>query len=188
MNSIRTRRWTRSAVAATLLAAVCLCVPVSSTSADGLTNFYWSNSQKTLSSTSYRYSNMTGLWQAILNSNAAGLSIDGNFGSVTGTATNNWRNAIGAGSGTSVTPSVWSATQNAVDGVYAPYRLNSTGYVDGYGTAHYSYYGGSGGCSSARLGWNPIVSQWLFGQYPSNPGALVNATIARTISGVAACS
>ncbi len=154
---------------------------------NGLVTFNWANSNKTLSLTSYQNSNMTGLWQVIMNSNDAGLGVDGNFGNLTRTATINWQNTMGVTANGTVNFATWNATYNAVAGVYAPKRLSATGQVGGYGTAYYSYYGGGSGCSAA-LGWNPFASQWLFSQRPSQPWALINATIADTITSVPSCS
>jgi peptidoglycan hydrolase-like protein with peptidoglycan-binding domain len=137
--------------------------------------------------TSYRYSNMTGLWQTIMSSNCACSVVDGNFGSVTKTNTINWQNSIGRTPTGIVDPPLWYATYYAVDGVYAYYRLNWTGVIDGYGTRYVTYYGGSGGCNAA-LGWNPIASQWLFAPQPSQYWALIQASIARTSYSAGACT
>lgn len=62
-------------------------------------------------------------------------------------------------------------------------------YTDGYGTRHDGYYGGFSSSADARLGWNPISSQWLFSQYPyGNPTSLVPATPSRTIGSVGPCA
>ncbi len=179
-------RRTTKTTAVTCLVSILVWVGVAH-AGNGLVTLNWANSNKTLSTTSYQNSNMTGLWQAIMNSNDAGLGIDGNFGNLTKTATINWQNAMGVTATGKVNFATWDATYEALDGVYAPKRLSPTGVVDGYGTVYYSYYGGGSGCGAA-LGWNPIASQWLFSQRPTQPWALINATIADTITSVPACS
>ncbi len=152
----------------------------------GLNTFYWQNSQVTLSSSSYRYSNMTGFWQTIVNANACPISVDGNYGDSTTWYTAVFQNSIlGSNNGGVMTPSVLNSVQNA-SSVYG-YRLSIAGPPDGFGTRPYHYYAGFD--SPNVLGWNPISSQWLFAQYPaSNPAALVPATPNRTIGSAPACA
>lgn len=59
----------------------------------GFNQWSWASVGVTLSSTSYRYSNMSGFWQAVLNSNGRNPAVDENFGSVTRwwTDTFQWR-------------------------------------------------------------------------------------------------
>lgn len=141
----------------------------------------------TLSTTSYKYSNMSGFWQAVLNSNGCPVVLDGIFGNVTKWHTAVFQNALfSQNNGGVMTPYWLNRFQNASHPAYGP-RLSYTGYTDGYATQHYSYYGGFD--SPVNLGWNPFSSQWLFAQRPaSNPTALTPATPSRTIGSAPACS
>lgn len=54
-----------------------------------------------------------------------------------------------------------------------------TGYVDGYATEYYDYYGGQ--AYSSVLGWNSFVPQWLFDPHVSSGVPTLHATSARTM-------
>ena len=89
------------------------------------------------------------------------------YGSTTAWYTAAFQNSLfSTNNGGVMTPGWLSYFQNATS-VYGP-RLINTNYTDGYGTSHYSYYGGFD--SPVELGWNPFASQWMFSQTPaSNP-------------------
>ena len=111
--------------------------------ADGLITQNFAYSYKTVSGTSYRYSNMSGFWQAIINSNpGTEIANDGNYGSQTTWKTASWQLTLGVSQTAAADFNTWFATYWAPDGVYATYRLNATGQVDAYATAYYTYYGG----------------------------------------------
>lgn len=179
-----------------VLAAVALFVSsigvVASSSGDvhagsGLNRWEWGDAGITLSSSSYKYSNMSGLWQAVVNSNGCNIAVDGIYGSITTWHTAVFQNGIlGYNNGGVMSPAILNAFHGA-NSAYGK-RLVYTNYTDGYGTKHYGYYGGFSSSDDSRLGWNPISSQWLFSQYPySNPISLVPATPSRTISSVGPC-
>ena len=152
----------------------------------GLNQYSWSSSNVTLSTSSYSYSNMSGFWQAVLNSNGCKVAVDGVYGSTTAWYTAAFQNSLfSTNNGGVMTPGWLSYFQNSTS-VYGS-RLINTNYTDGYGTSHYSYYGGFD--SPVELGWNPFASQWMFSQTPaSNPSALIAATPSRTIGSVGACA
>ena len=152
-----------------------------------LNTFNWSSSGYTVSTTSYKYSNMSGFVQSIINSNGCGVTTDGVFGPLTKSNLATTQSGIlGSNNGGVMNAWSWYAFQNAVD-TFGYTRLSGSNGVDGYGTQWRGYYGG--GASSAALGWNPISAQWLFSQYPnSSPTSLQPATPSRTIGSVAACS
>lgn len=180
------RRFGRSVVAI-VLASTTFAVGVERAHAgSGLNQFAWSGPGLTVSSTSYKYSNMSGFVQSLVNSNGCSISVDGIFGSLTTWYLATMQNGIlGYNNGGVMNPSMWSAFQNA-GSVYGQ-RLAYQGIVDGYGTSYYSYYGG--GALDAELGWNPFGSQWLFSPTPvSNRAFLVQATPSRTIGSYAACA
>lgn len=179
------RRYKSAAVALAIVVSGVMVPGVAH--ADGLTTFNWASSGKVLSTTSYSNSNMVGLWQAILNSNNAGLAVDGKFGALTKAQTINWQNALQIAATGKADLTTWNVTFNAYD-PQGRRRLMATGYVDGYATAQYDYYAGGDFCLG-ELGWNPFASQWLFSQFPlSNEHFLVQATIARTIGSQPACA
>lgn len=152
----------------------------------GLNQFTWSAANLTVSSSSYRYSNMSGFVQALVNSNACTTGIDGNFGPITTWNLAVMQNGIlGYNNGGVMDPGMWQAFQFA-GSVYGP-RLDYT-YTDGYATEHWTYYGGGSG-PSAEFGWNSFGTQWFFSPTPaSNPSALFPATPNRTIGSYAACA
>jgi hypothetical protein len=156
------RTW-KSALAGALVApllALCIVAP-SAEAGSGLNTFYWSTSGYTVSSTSYRYSNMSGFVQALANSNGCPLTVDGIYGNQTTWYTAVFQNQIvGTNNGGVMNPSMWLAVQSAKD-QWGFDRLGWGGAVDAYGTQYWGYYGG--GASGAALGWNPFNSQWLFG-------------------------
>jgi hypothetical protein len=161
--------------------------PPAALAGSGLNKFTWSAAGYTVSSTSYKYSNMSGFVQALVNSNGCSIPVDGIFGNVT-----TWNLAVaqngilGTNNGGVMNTWSWNGFQNALD-PFGLARLSSTTFTDAYGTQHRYYYGG--GSLNAEFGWNPISSQWLFSQYPSsNPNLLVSATPSRTIGSVAACA
>jgi hypothetical protein len=129
---------------------------------------------------------MSGFWQAVLNTNGCPVAVDSIFGNLTKWYTSEFQTGLfGWNNGGVMTPWWLNQFQNA-ESVYGP-RLSWTLYTDGYGTAHYHYYGGFD--SPVNLGWNPISSQWLFAQRPaSSPHALTPATPSRTIGSAPACS
>jgi hypothetical protein len=49
----------------------------------GLNRWRWGDAGMTLSSSSYKYSNMSGFWQAVVNSNGCNIAIDGIYGNIT---------------------------------------------------------------------------------------------------------
>lgn len=153
----------------------------------GLNTWKWGDAGITLSSSSYQYSNMSGLWQAVVNSNGCNIAVDGIYGNVTTWYTALFQNSIvGWNNGGVMSPAMLNFFHGATS-VYGV-RLVYAGYTDGYGTQHYGYYGGFSGSSETRLGWNPISGQWLFSQYPfGNPTLLVAATPSRTIGSVGPC-
>ena len=180
----------RAAVAALVVLVSSFGVLASSGSevhaGSGLNRWKWGDAGITLSSSSYKYSNMSGVWQAVLNSSNCPVAVDGIYGNFTTWYTAVFQNGVlGYNNGGVMTPSML----NAFHGATSYYGLRRV-YLDtdGYGTRHYGYYGGYSGFDDTRIGWNPISSQWLFSQYPnSNPTALVPATPSRTIGSVGAC-
>jgi hypothetical protein len=154
----------------------------------GLNRWRWGDAGLTLSSSSYKYSNMSGFWQAVVNSNGCNIAVDGIYGNITTWYTATFQNAIlGYNNGGVMTPAMLNSFHGATS-VYGQ-RLVYTGYTDGFATRHYGYYGGFTGSNDTRLGWNPFSTQWLFSQYPnSNPTSLVPATPSRTIGSVGACA
>ncbi len=183
-------RKTRRRATVALLFAATAVVPTSSDgvvhAGSGLNQWAWGGPNITLSTTSYKYSNMSGFWQAVVNSNGCPIVVDGIFGNYTKWFTAVFQNGIfGWNNGGMMTPWWLNHFQTATS-VYGP-RLYYTGYTDGYATQHYGYYGGFD--SPVNLGWNPFSSQWLFAQRPASaPHALTPATPNRTISSAAACS
>ena len=161
----------------------------------GLNQKPWGNAGYTVSSTSpYKYSNMSGFAQAVINSQGetCSVAVDGIFGNTTtwwlAVAQNFW---LGYNNGGSMSPSMWNALYGVTfytdanglahpGGPNDPPRLNATGNYDGLGTAYYEFYGSG---NIAYLGWNPFSPQWMFAQSPNNPNALIPATPSRTISG-----
>jgi hypothetical protein len=141
----------------------------------------------TLSTTSYKYSNATGWWQNILNSMGKCIIVDGIFGNQTKNATISFQGdplwgvtpADGA-----VNTNDWNAVQFAKPPGSPNYRHQPTGYVDGYGTGYWKYYGGG---ESALLGWNPWAPQQFFNPYRISQGGqntnwtLIAATASRTM-------
>jgi hypothetical protein len=154
----------------------------------GLNTWHWDGPNITLSSSSYQYSNMTGFWQAIVNSDQCPIAVDGIYGNLTTWYTAVLQNHIfNSNNGGVMTPGMLELFHEVESDVYGR-RLSDSLYTDGYGTHWYGYYSGFEADKTA-LGWNPISSQWLFSQYPvSAPWALVAATPSRTIGSVAACS
>jgi hypothetical protein len=152
----------------------------------GLNTMVWGSAGYTVSSSSYKYSNMTGFVQALINStgDTCTLTVDGIFGSVTTWDLATMENEIlGYNNAGVMTPAIWNAFYYANPPGQTYDALIQGTFTDGYGTQYWEYY--TGGGDTAKLGWNPIASQWLFSQYRSNPSSLVNATPSRTIS--AAC-
>lgn len=157
----------------------------------GFNQFAWGAPGITLHTNSYQYSNMTGFWQSVLNSNGCPVGVDGIFGNVTKWHSALFQNAMtwemegySYNNGGEMTPWWLNYFQNATS-VYGP-RLNYLS-TDGYGSARYSYYGGYD--SPVSLAWNPIVGQWFFAQYPaSSPLAFTAATPSRTIGSAGACA
>jgi hypothetical protein len=139
----------------------------------------------TLSSSSYKYSNATGFWQAIVNSNGCSIGLDGIFGNLTTWYSAGIQNGVlGYNNGGIINAQIWNGFQDAVS-VYGP-RLNNTFFIDGFGTRRYTYYGGID--PGAVLGWNPFASQWLFSPYPvTSQTTLIAATPNRTIGSFPAC-
>lgn len=184
MKSTLRRSWLL--LAAISVAAAPLVDSGTAEAGTGLNQYAWGGPNITLSSTSYKYSNMSGFWQAVLNSNGCPVTLDGIYGSLTTWFTADFQNGIlGFNNGGVMTPAMLNGFQNATS-PYGP-RLSFLGIIDGYGTRHYSYYGGFD--SPNRLGWNPISAQWLFSQTPaSNPNALIPATPSRAIGSVSACA
>jgi hypothetical protein len=145
----------------------------------------------TLSATSNKYSNATAFWQLILNSNGSCLAVDGIFGTLTRNATIGFQNDFGAtpANGT-VAVGTWNATQFALipqnPNEPPSYRHQPTGYVDGFGTQYFTYYGGGGG-EEAKQGWNPYVPQWFFNPFMNSQAgqstgwSLIAASANRTI-------
>jgi hypothetical protein len=152
----------------------------------GLNQYAWGGPGITLSISSYKYSNMSGFWQAVLNSQGCPVAVDGIFGSVTTWYTDSFQLALfGTHNAGVMTPTYLNMFQNA-QSVYGS-RLSYLFITDGYGTDHYTYYGGFD--SPVRLGWNPYSSQWLFSQTPASlPTSLTPATPSRTIGSVPACA
>jgi hypothetical protein len=181
------RRHVAVAATAAFLSSVILAPVPAAVAGTGLNRFNWGGAGITLSQTSFRYSNMAGFWQAVLNSNGCPVAVDGNYGPVTTWHTAAFQNGLfGWNNGGVMTPTMLDAVQSA-QSVYGP-RFNPIGLPDGFGTQGYYYYGGFGS-DETRVGWNPFASQWVFSQYPrSNPGAYAHATPTRTIGSVAACS
>jgi hypothetical protein len=178
----------------TLVAAVTLLLSTSiamtnpaAHAGSGLNQWKWGDAGITLSSSSYKYSNMSGFWQAVVNSNGCPIAVDGIYGSLTTWHTAVFQNdVLGGNNGGVMTPAMLNAAHGAVHPVYGLRCVYL--YTDGYGTRHYGYYGGFTGNDATRVGWNPISAQWLFSQYPyGNPTALVPATRSRTIGSVGAC-
>lgn len=170
------------------LALILLVLSTPAAAGSGLRYWDWGSSGYTVSSGSYKYSNMSGFYQAVINANGCPVAVDGIYGSNT-----TWHAAVlqnevlGYNNGGVMTP--WYAHQVQYSQSVYGYRLVYEGYTDGYGTRHYGYYAGQTDAQHTRLGWNPISSQWLFSQFPqTNPGALVPAATSRTIGSVAACS
>jgi len=179
------KRFVRVLGGAGVLCASVLVVP-SVARASGLDQFSWSAPGVTVSNTSYRYSNMTGLVQTLINSNGCTTGVDGNFGNITKWNLSVMQNGVlGTNNGGVMDPTMWSAFQNATS-VYGP-RLSYEMFVDGYGTQYYGYYGGAS--YPAELGWNPNVPRWLFSPTPvSNRANLLQATPSRTMGSYAACA
>lgn len=153
----------------------------------GFNQWRWGDAGITLSSRSYRYSNMTGFWQAVLNSSNCPVAVDGNYGNNTLWYTAVFQNGIvGYNNGRVMTPSILNLffVASSVYGQRLVYF-----YTNGYGTQHFGYYGGYSGSDEVQIGWNVFSSQWYFSQYPiSNPVSVVAATPNRTIGSVSACS
>ena len=186
MKEMRKRRAWSALMSLCLIAAVLTAQSDVAHAGTGLNQFGWGDPNITLSVTSYKYSNMSGFWQAVLNSNGCVVVLDGIFGSTTAWYTSAFQNSLFAtNNGGIMTPAWLNYFQNATS-VYGG-RLIDKNYVDGYGTRHYSYYGGFD--SAVELGWSPFSAQWMFSQTPaSNPNALVAATPNRSIGSVAACA
>lgn len=176
------------AVALAFVAAMALVVcPVGTGTADAhLNDFHWHQAGHTVSQFSNKNTNMTGLVQTLVNSNACWLTVDGSYGAATTWAVAHFQNQmLGHNNGGVMDSSMWFAIEVATD-PNNQFRRGYAGVTDGFGTQWHSYYGGFP--SNAALGWNPFASIWLFSQHPnSNPGLLVQATTARTISPVAGC-
>jgi hypothetical protein len=155
----------------------------------GLNVFRWGDAGYTVSQTSYKFSNITGFWQALLNSRACGVQLDAIFGSNTAAETVNWKNGLGIAPATNtVNKATWDASQNSiVFGQGPPFPRLQSGAYNAFGTQFYSYYGG--GASSAVLGWNVFVGQWYY-DYRPNDGAenWYAATPSRTSQSNAACA
>jgi hypothetical protein len=114
----------------------------------------------------------------------ASVAHDGIFGNITTWNLAVMQNVIlGNNNGGVMTPTMWANFYFA-NPPGQPYdALIQSPFTDAYGTQYYEYY--TGGGQTAKLGWNPISSQWLFSQFRSNPATLVPATPSRTIT--AAC-
>lgn len=180
-------------VSALLLFASVAVAPVSPAYAgSGLNTWRWGDAGYTISSASFKYSNMTGFWQTVVNdlgSNTCQLTVDGVYGNVTTWFTAMLQNEIlGYNNGGVMTTSMLNAVHGKKVG--SQLRLGEEGYVDGCGTIYYYYYyAGGGNQPTNRLGWNGFSSQWLFAQYPAgNPPLMTLATPSRTIGSVGACS
>ena len=185
-------RWKKAAArfAAIVIFASFYVVAVESDAhaGSGLDRWRWGDAGETISMSSNKFSNMSGFWQAVVNSNNCPLTVDGIFGNNTGWFTAVFQNEIlGWNNGAVMNPSMLNAFHGATS-VYGQ-RLSYTGYTDGTATQHYGYYGGFTDAMHTRLGWNPFGVQWLFSQYPlSNPTWLHHATPSRTIGSVSACA
>jgi hypothetical protein len=180
-------------VAVTTVAAVLtgILIPDPSEAGSGLNTYYWNTPQITISSSSNRYSNMSGFVQAIVNSFSCSVAIDGNYGSLTTWYAADMQNrALGTNNGGVMNPSMLLAIQTAdrpplYPGAPSVDRLEWPGAIDAFGTQLWSYYGGNA-AGSAKLGWNPISAQWLFSQNLSGTG-YYPASTSRTISSVGPC-
>jgi len=180
---------------ATLLATIAILSSLAATgrpayAGTGFNHFWWADSGITLSQTSYKYSNMSAFWQAIVNADGCNIPVDGVYGPTTTWYTATFQNHLfSTNNGGVMTPGWLNYFQLATDTTPGHYpRLRQTGFIDGYGTVHYGYYAGQESFTT-ELGWNPISAQWLFSQYPiSNPHALIPATPSRTVGSVSACA
>ena len=152
----------------------------------GLNQWAWHAPNLAVSSGSYRYSNMSGFVQALVNSNGCNLAVDGNFGNFTTWYLAAMQNGVlGYNNGGVMTPSMWYAFQ-AAGSVYGT-RLSYEGYANPYATEYWSYYGG--GALNAALGWNYFAAQWYFSPTPNaNRDNLVAATPNRSIGSTPACT
>ncbi len=189
MKTARRMKATLLAIIATLSSLAVTSEPAYAGS--GFNHFWWSDSGITLSQTSsYKYSNMSAFWQAIVNADGCTIPVDGVYGSTTTWYTAVMQNHLfSTNNGGVMTPGWLYYFQSAGDTTPGHYpRLRETGYIDGYGTKHYGYYAGLESFTT-ELGWNVISAQWLFSQYPiSNPNALIPATPSRTVGSVSACA
>ncbi len=187
MRSKRTLIVSRLAVTLGLVIAQLAVFTESASAGSGLRTFRLANSGISLSKTSYRYSNATGFWQTILNSNHCTCIVDGDFGNQTRDKTISFQTGHGLFASGAVGPSTWNYINDS-QSVYGP-RLDPTGIIDGYGTAYYSFYGGVD--PSALLGWNPFGSQWMFNPYSSSSGStgwpLYAAILSRNIGSFGIC-
>jgi hypothetical protein len=176
----------RLALAVVLLGLFPALSPQPAHAASGLTTFMWYQSYVTASASTNTYSNVTGMVQALDNSNGCPVTVDGIYGSLTTWYTAELQNdIIGWNNGGVMSPNMWYELDIATS-VYGD-RKSYQHIVDGYGTEYWSYYGGID--PSAELGWNPWGTQWLYAPYPvSNRAYLVPATISRTPMSVSPCA
>ncbi|TPW12487.1 MAG: hypothetical protein FD127_2606 [Acidimicrobiaceae bacterium] len=185
--------WSRGIrhLTAMLVATTALVIGIGDGIADASTGIrtpFWSGSGMTLSQTSYKYSNASAFWQTLANSNGECIPVDGIFGPVTAAATINIQNGFGVpatdvvNAGTRNALQFWVASYEEPDHILI-YRHQNFGYIDGFGTQYWSYYGG--GPIEALMGWNPIVPQWFLNPYPASSGSinwtLIAASASRTI-------
>lgn len=183
------RRASASFAALLLIFTLVVVAPSKPVSAgSGMNTYWWWQSGITVGPSSYKYSNATGFWQAIINSpTGCTTQVDGIYGSVTQWWAAHTQNVIiGSNNGGIMDSWAMSNIQLAkAPGGFT--RLQNTGVTDGYGTQKIYYYGGS--ASNAELGWNPISQQWLFSPTPtSNPNLLIPALSSRTMGSYAPCA
>lgn len=176
-------------IAAVALVIALIVLPIQPVDASsGIRTFWWHSSNFPLSTAQNPVSNAVGFWQVILSANTCGLAIDGLFGTQTHNRTLIQQSQLGLTQDGVVGVATFHATQTATftdaQGFSYP-RLNPTGYVDGYGTEHYLYYGGQ--AYNSYLGWNSFVPQWLFDPYILTDSPTLHATSARTMGTYPGC-
>jgi len=159
-------------LAVALVMTTFAAVPPSAGAGNGLKTFRFSSSGITLSTSSYKYSNAAGLWQTINNANNCNTIVDGIFGNQTKSTTVAWQQQFGLVADGVVGSQTWNFVNDSRYGAFNENRLSPTGYIDGYATFYYTFYGGIPP-ASAHLAWNPFGEQWFF-EANANQGAPSN--------------
>lgn len=123
----------------------------------GLTQWSWAASGYYPSTTSYKYSNISGMWQVVLAGFGCMKHVDGIFGSATQSVTNIVQGTMGVPQTGAADSTSWSTAQS-FPGEGGGLALHPNG-VTGYSYTQYVY---SPGGSAGLFQYSSYLQQWQF--------------------------